>query len=122
MDSKCHSSMLEDGSYIGSYHSHSKRYPESEYLSTQRKKEKSAFPLVNSKGSDPGYRKDYVRIKMGFAVEHTEHRNMVKLEHIQETVWRFYAGVHICRQESIWSSGKYVFLFLSNFLKLVKPR
>ena len=42
---------------------------------------------------------------------------MVKLEHIQETDLAFYAGVHSCRQESIWSSGRYIFPFLSNFLK-----
>ena len=108
MDSKCHSSMLEEESYIGSYHSHSKRYPESEYLSTQRKKREVPLPSRQLKSSDPGYRKDCVRIiKIGFAVEHTEHRNMVKLEHIQETDLAFYAGVHSCRQESIWASGIY---------------
>ena len=89
MDSKCHSNMLEEGSYIGLYHSHSKRYPESEYLSTQRKKREVRLPSRQLKGSDPGYRKDYVRIKIGFAVEHIEHRNMVKLEHIQETDFAF---------------------------------
>ena len=77
--------MLEEGSYIGLYHSHSKRYPESEYLSTRRKKREVRLPSRQLKGSDPWYRKDYVRIKIGFAVEHTEHRNMVKLEHFQET-------------------------------------
>ena len=40
MDSKCHSSMPEEGSYmyIGSYLSHSKRYPESEYEYSKEKK------------------------------------------------------------------------------------
>ena len=38
----------------------------------------------------------------------------------KKLIWRFYAGVHSCRQESIWSSGRYIFPFLSNFLKLVK--
>ena len=85
MESKCQSSMLEEGSYIGSYHSHSKRYPESENMSTQRKKREVRLPSRQLKGSDPAYRKYYVRIKIGFAVEHTEHRNMVKLEHFQET-------------------------------------
>ena len=85
MDSKCHSSMQEEGSYIDSYHGHSKRYPESEYLSTQRKNREVRLPSRQLKGSDPGYRKDYVRIKIGFAIEPTEHRNMVKLEHFQET-------------------------------------
>ena len=79
------SATAEERSYIGSYHSHSKRYPESEYLSTQRKKREVRLLSRQLKGSDPGYRKDYVRIKIGFAVEHTEHRNMGKLEHIQET-------------------------------------
>ena len=54
-------------------------------LSTQRKKREVRLPSCQFKGSDPGYRKDYVCIKIGFAVEHTEHRNMVKLEHFQET-------------------------------------
>ena len=85
MDSKYHSSMLEEGSYIGLYHSHSKRYPESEYLSTQRKKREVRLPSRQIKGSDPGYRKGYVSIKIGFAIKHTEHRNMVKLEYYQET-------------------------------------
>ena len=87
MDSKCRSSMPEEGSYmyIGSYLSHSKRYPESEYLSTQRKKREVRLPSRQIKGSDPGYRKDYVRIKIGFTVEHTEHGNMVKSERFQET-------------------------------------
>ena len=82
MDSKCHSSMLEEGKYI---HSHSNRYPESEYLSTQRKKREVRLCSRQLKGSDPVYRKDYDRIKIGFTIEHTEHRNMVKLEHFQET-------------------------------------
>ena len=88
---KCHSSMLEEGSYIGSYHSHSNRYPESEYLSTQRQKREVRLPSRQLKGSDPGYRKDYVRVKIGFAVEHTctEHRNVVKLEHFRETNFAF---------------------------------
>ena len=76
--------MLEEGSYIGSYQSHSKRYPESEYEYSKEKRE-VRLPSRQIKGSDPGYRKDYVRVKIGFAVEHTEHRNMVKLEHFQET-------------------------------------
>ena len=75
--------MLEEGSHIGSYLSHSKRYPESEYESTQRKKREIRLPSCQLKGADPGDRKDYVGIKIGFAVEHTEHRNMVKLEHFQ---------------------------------------
>ena len=82
MDSKCHSSTLEEGSYIGSYHSHSKRYPESEYEYSNEKK-RSPSSLCQLKGPDTGHRKDFVRIKIGFAVEHTEHRNMVKLEHFQ---------------------------------------
>ena len=90
MDSKCHSSMLEEGSYIGSYHSHSKRYSESE--------REVRLPSRLLKGSDPGYQKDYVRIKIGFAVEHTEYKNMVKLEHFQETDLAFLCR---CRQESI---------------------
>ena len=61
---KCHNSMLEEESYIGSCHSHSKRYPESEYLSTQRKKREVRLPSRQLKGSDPGYRKDYVRVKL----------------------------------------------------------
>ena len=87
MDSKCHSSMLEEGSsmYIGSYLSHSKRYPESEYECSKEKKRSKSRPSRQLKSSDPGYREGYVRIKIGFAVEHTEHRNMVKLEHFQET-------------------------------------
>ena len=86
MDSKCHSSMPEEGShtYIGSYLSDSKRYPESEYEYSKEKRE-VRLPSRQLKGSDPGYREDYVRIKIGFAVERTEHGNMVKLEHFQET-------------------------------------
>ena len=77
--------MPEEGSYIyiGSYLILSKRYPESEYEYSKEKRE-VRLPSRQLKGSDPGYRKDYVRIKIG-AVEHTEHRNMVKLEHFQET-------------------------------------
>ena len=90
-------------------------------MSTQRKKREVCLPSRQLKGFDPGYQKDYVRIKIGFAVEHTEHRNMVKLEHFRETDLAFYTGVHSCRQKSIWSSGRYIFPFLSNFLKLVKP-
>ena len=77
--------MLEEGSYIGSYHSHSKRYPESEYRSTQRKKREVRLPSRQLNGSDAEYQKEYVRFKIRFTVEQTEHRNMVKLEHIQET-------------------------------------
>ena len=54
-------------------------------MSTQRKKREVRLPSRQLKGSDPGYREAYVRIKIGFAVEHTEHGNMVKLEHFQET-------------------------------------
>ena len=54
-------------------------------MSTQRKKREVRLPSRQLKGSDPGYQEDYVRIKIGFAVEHTEHGNMVKLEHFQET-------------------------------------
>ena len=68
MDSKCPSSMLEEVSYIGSYHSHSKRYPESEYLSTQRKKGEVCLPSRQLKGSDQGIEKTMLgqeRIKPG---------------------------------------------------------
>ena len=54
-------------------------------MSTQRKKREVRLPSRQLKGSDPGYGEDYVRIKIGFAVEHKEHGNMIKLEHFQET-------------------------------------
>ena len=87
MDSKCHSSKPEEGSYmyIGSYLSDSKKYPESEYEYSKKKKRSPSSLSSTQRLRDPGYGEDYVRIKIGFAVEHTEHGNMVKLEHFQET-------------------------------------
>ena len=87
MDSKCHSSMPEEGSYMYIL-VHILVTPKdtlNQNMSTQRKKKGVRLPSCQLKGSDPGYQEDYVRIKIGFAVEHTEHGNMVKLEHFQET-------------------------------------
>ena len=47
----------------------------------KRKKREVHLPSHQLEGSDLGYR----RTKIGFAVEHTEYRNMVKSEHFQET-------------------------------------
>ena len=121
MDSKCHSSMLGEGSYIGSYHSHSKRYLESEYLSTQRKKEKSVFPLINSKALTQGIEKTMFVLRSDSPLNIQSIEIWSSWNIFKKLIWRFYAGVHSCRQESIWSSGKYIFPFLSSFLKLVKP-
>ena len=27
----------------------------------------------------------------------------------EKLIWRFYPGVHSCGQESVWSSGRYIF-------------
>ena len=67
MDSKCHSSMPEEGSYMffGSYLSDSKRYPESEYEYSKEKKREVCLPSDQLKGSDSAYREEYVRNKVG---------------------------------------------------------
>ena len=41
-------------------------------------------------------------LKIGFAVEHTEHRNMVKLEHIQETDLAFFMQVCAVVDKSLY--------------------
>ena len=118
MDSKCHSSMLEEGSHIGSYHSHSKRYPESEYEYSKQKKEKSVFPLVNSKAQGIEKTMFVSRSDSPLNIQSIEIWSSWNI--FKKLIWRFNAGVHSCREESIWSNGRYIFPFLSNFLKLVK--
>ena len=121
MDSKCHSSMLEEESYIGSYRSHSKRYPESESQYSKERKEKSVFPLVNSKALTQGIEKTMFVLTSDSPLNIQSIKIWSSWNIFKKLIWRFYAGVHSCRQESIWSSGKYIFPLLSNFLKLVKP-
>ena len=86
MDSKCHSSMPEEGSYmyIGSYLSDSKRYPESEY-DYSKEKTRSPSPLSSTQRLWPRVSRRLCSYKIEFAVEHTEHGNIVKLEHFEET-------------------------------------
>ena len=79
------------------------------------KKENSVFPLVNSKALTQGIEKTI------FVVRSDSPLNIQSIEIwsswniFKKLIWRFYAGVHSCRQESIWSSGRYIFPFLSNF-------
>ena len=123
MDSKCHSSMPEEGSYmyIGSYLNHSKRNPESEYEYSKEKKEKSVFPLVNSKALTQGIEKTMFVLRSDSPLNIQSMEIWSSWNIFKKLIWRFYAGVHSHRQESIWSSGRCIFPFLSNFLKLVKP-
>ena len=114
--------MLEEGSNIGSYHSHSKRYPESEYLSTQRKKREVRLPSRQLKGSDQGIEKTMFVLRSDSPLNIQSIEIWSSWNIFKKLIWRFYVGVRSCRQESIGSSGKYTFPFLSNFLKLVKPR
>ena len=104
MDSKCHSSMPKEGSYmhIGSYLSHSKRYPESEYEYSKEKKEKSVFPLVNSKALTQVIVKTmfvYLRSDSPLNIQSMEIWSSWNI--FKKLIWRFYAGVHSYRQESI---------------------
>ena len=105
MDSECHSSMLEEGSYIGLYHSHSKRYPESEYLSTQGKKEKSVFPLVKSKALTQGIEKTMFVSRSDSPLNIQSIEIWSSWNIFKKLIWPFHAGVHSCRQEPISSSG-----------------
>ena len=106
--------MLEEN-HIDWYHSHSKRYPESEYLNSEyskEEKEKSIFPLVNSKVLIQGIEKIMFvfRSDSPLNIQSTEiwsSRNIFK-----KLISRFYLGVHnCCRQESTWSSGSTYFHF-----------
>ena len=101
MDSKCHSNMLEEGLYIGSYHRHSKRYLESEYLSTQRKK-REIFTLVNSKALTQGIDKTmFVVLRSDSPLNIQSIEIWSSWNTFKKLICRFYAGVYNCRQESI---------------------
>ena len=123
MDSKCHSSMPEEGSYmhIGSYLSHRKKYPVSEYEYSKEKKEKSVFPLINSRALSQSIEKTMFVLRSVSPLNTQSMEIWSSWNMFKKLIWRFYAGVHSYGQEVIWSSGGYIFPFLSNFLKLVKP-
>ena len=38
----------------------------------------------------------------------------------KKLIWRFYPGVHSCRQEFVWSSDRYIFLFCKTCLNQAK--
>ena len=72
------------------------------FENSKERKEKSVFPLVNSKALTQGIEKTMFvfRSDAPLNIQSTERwssRNIFK-----KLIWRFYPGVHSCRQESIW--------------------
>ena len=95
MDSKCNSSMLEERSYIGSYYSHSKRYPESEYLSTQRKKREVRLPSRQLKALTQGIEKTMFVSRSGSPLNMQSIEIWSSWNILKKLIWRFNAGMPV---------------------------
>ena len=92
-------------------------------MSTQREKREVSLPSRQLKGSDvtQGIEKTMFELRSDWPLNIQSMEVWSSWNIFKKLIWRFYAGVHSYRQESIWSSGKYIFPILSNFVKLVKP-